>query len=408
HELGERSQQAVFKATRALRVASTLEEQVLALERHARQYGVLGDPNFLDLYADRRQKLRRAAAMLADPRFSPDVNTLAARVMEEEERTWKELSEAAPASPYLEEVVSGYPALVTLARDLQAASNRQIDVDLLALRAQVESTLRIIMVEGLVLVAAALLLAALFTAFITRPLRQIDRAVRRLGSGSLEAPVEVRGPKDLEELGTRIEWLRTRLAQLEQQRVAFLRHVSHELKTPLTAIQEGVALLNERLVGPLSAQQSEITAILRNQCKRLQRLIEELLLFNINRPATPPSDRRPVRMDHIVDRVISDHSLAAPASRVRFEPELGKITVMGDAEQLRVVVDNLVANAVKYSPQGGTIGVRLGRSGGRAVLEVTDEGPGIPPEERSLVFEAFYQGRPPERDQYPGTGLGLA
>jgi len=67
-----------------------------------------------------------------------------------------------------------------------------------------------------------------------------------------------------------------------------------------------------------------------------------------------------------------------------------------------------VANAVKSAPHGGTIGVRLGRGNGGAVLEVTDEGPGIPPDERSLVFEAFYQGRPPERDQYPGTGLGLA
>jgi two-component system sensor histidine kinase GlrK len=264
------------------------------------------------------------------------------------------------------------------------------------------------MIEAVLLTATALLMAALFTALITRPLRLIDHAIHRLGDGSLATPVNVRGPRDVEELGTRLEWLRTRLKELEAQRVAFLRHVSHELKTPLTSIQEGVALLGERVVGPLNEQQGEITGILRNQCRRLARLIDELLRFNLSRLSAPGIEPRVVRLDNVVERVLSDHSLALQNGRLRVAAQLDTISVRGDPDRLRVIVDNLLTNAIKFSPSNAVIAIGLRRNGDRAVLEVGDEGPGIPAEERTLVFEPYYQGKPPDKRRFRGTGLGLA
>ena len=130
--------------------------------------------------------------------------------------------------------------------------------------------------------------------------------------------------------------------------------------------------------------------------------------YNVDSLAVLSPMPQPVRFDNIINRVISDHELAIKAGRINIQRQLAKLTVQGDAEQLRIVTDNLIANAVKYSPMEGKIDIHLVRDQDHAVLEVCDDGPGIRPEERTMIFEPFYQGRPPEKKHIQGTGLGLA
>ena len=103
----------------------------------------------------------------------------------------------------------------------------------------------------------------LFSLRVVRPLRQIDRAISELGSGALHRQIQVRGPADIEKLGRQLEWLRLRLLELAQERNRFLRHMSHELKTPLANIREGTELLMDGAVGELASGQREVTGILR-------------------------------------------------------------------------------------------------------------------------------------------------
>jgi two-component system sensor histidine kinase GlrK len=252
------------------------------------------------------------------------------------------------------------------------------------------------------------LLAGVFTALITRPLLQVNRAINQLGSGSYATPVAIRGPKDLVRLGASLDWLRDRLHKLEQQRTLFLRHVSHELKTPLAAIHESSALLGDGAVGALSAEQLAIIRIQGSNCQRLQRLIEDLLRYNAESFSVLNVMPQPVRVDRVVDGVVATHELALGSRQLVIAREVEKVTVQGDAEQLRVVIDNLMTNAIRFSPQGGTITLRLREEHDCVVFEILDQGPGILPEETGKVFEAFYQGAAPNKDFYKGTGLGLA
>jgi two-component system sensor histidine kinase GlrK len=103
------------------------------------------------------------------------------------------------------------------------------------MRATAAATQRSLFVELAAAFPLGLAIAALFAFLIARPIRQLDRAIRRLGAGDFGAALDVQGPADLEYLGERLEWLRRRLAAVEEQKARFLRHVSHELKTPLTA-----------------------------------------------------------------------------------------------------------------------------------------------------------------------------
>src|SRR5690606_16886088 len=123
------------------------------------------------------------------------------------------------------------------------------------MRRQAAATQRRLSWQALAVIPAALVLAIFGTLLIARPVRQIDRAIRRLGRGQFDDPVYVHGPRDLEELGDRLDWLRLRLLDLDAQKVRFLRHVSHELKTPLTAIREGAQLLSDQVAGQLTPAQ---------------------------------------------------------------------------------------------------------------------------------------------------------
>src|SRR5204862_7195698 len=133
-----------------------------------------------------------------------------------------------------------------------------------------------------------LALAILFAVLIARPIRQLDQAIRQMGTADFTHAIEVNGPQDLRYLGQRLEWLRTRLHELEEQQNRFLRHVSHELKTPLTAVRDGAELLRDRVGGDLSTEQQEIVRMVREKPVPLQKLIKDLLTYPQKRSVEPP------------------------------------------------------------------------------------------------------------------------
>jgi two-component system sensor histidine kinase GlrK len=300
-----------------------------------------------------------------------------------------------------------------ISRGIDTWTNRE----LASIRREAMDTRELLTMQALVLVGAALVLAGVFTALITRPLLQVNRAINQLGSGSLAAPVTIHGPTDLVRLGVSLDWLRERLHKLEHQRTLFLRHVSHELKTPLAAIAESSSLLRDGAVGPVSDEQLEILRIQANNCQRLQRLIEDLLRYNADSFSVLNTMPQPVRLDRILDGVLAAHELTLKSQQLYVAREVERVIVNGDAEQLRVIIDNLMTNAVRFSPASGTLTVKLHAGDREATFEILDQGPGILPEERKRIFEAFYQGtngqganaqRATGSEYYKGTGLGLA
>jgi two-component system sensor histidine kinase GlrK len=250
-------------------------------------------------------------------------------------------------------------------------------------------------------------LAITFAVLIARPIRQLDQAIRQMGSADFTHAIEVNGPQDMRYLGQRLEWLRSRLHELEEQQNRFLRHVSHELKTPLTAVREGAELLRDRVGGELSPEQREIVRIVRENTLSLQKLIEDLLNYHQTR-SIEPQTLGPVALADVVRRVVREHKLAAFARLINVETKLVPSMIVGDGEKVRAIVDNLLSNAIKYSPRSGTIAIELRPEGDQAVLDVIDGGPGISAADRPHIFESFYQGKTAPQGRIKGSGLGLA
>jgi two-component system sensor histidine kinase GlrK len=241
-----------------------------------------------------------------------------------------------------------------------------------------------------------------------RPLRQLEQAIAHLGENRFDAPVAVGGPADLVQLGRQLDWLRQRLSELEAHRERTLRHVSHELKTPLTALREGVALLRDEVPGPLGPSQREVVAILEHNVLGLQRQIEGLLSVNASVLERRPPVGRSVDLCAFLNEVARRRELHSQARGLALHIEAPKQMVVLDAEKLAVIVDNLLSNAIDFSPEGGKISVRATLAAGRLSLDVLDQGPGIAPEDVERIFEPFVQGRRSASIPRKGSGVGLS
>ena len=246
------------------------------------------------------------------------------------------------------------------------------------------------------------------TLAVGRPLRHLDRAISELGQGTFSNQIVVSGPHDLERLGGQLEWLRLRLLDLAHERNRFLRHISHELKTPLANIREGTELLMDGAVGELDSNQREVTAILRENGIKLQRMIENLLSFSAWQTSSVGLETSEFRLRPVVKQVLENQQLTLLSQRVRLDVQVEDVTLVADRGKIRLILENLISNAVKYSPKGGTIHLRARTLGTQLLLDVADSGPGIPPEEREHVFKAFYTGRAAKATAVKGTGIGLS
>jgi two-component system sensor histidine kinase GlrK len=261
-------------------------------------------------------------------------------------------------------------------------------------------------------VAAAIALAALlaggFGLWLSRPLAQIETAIDRLGENRFEHAIDVRGPSDLRRVGRQLDWLRQRLADLEADKARFLRHISHELKTPLAALREGVALLEEGVAGPLTPNQREIAAILHQNTGSLQRQIEALLRYNAATFQAQHLARQRVDPALLLQQVIDSQRLQWQAAALSVSTDGTARPLALDPDKLSVAIGNLLSNAVRFSPLEGRIRFELREHAGLLRLDCLDQGPGVAPADSARIFEPFYQGSRQPHGARRGNGIGLS
>jgi two-component system sensor histidine kinase GlrK len=406
--LAEQSRSAVYNAAQAARGSRSLVNRIGSVERLAQQVAVLPDIGLLQDYERLHEGFLQLTAELA--RLPLDARQLAAldRTVAREQALFEMLMAAPESRPGIAVVRARVGELAESGHEVLAISARVADQEVEQLRNRAEGVQRQLLALVLIAIAVALVAALVLTRVIARPIAELDRAIRQLGGPDFSRPISVGGPQGLRDLGERLEWLRQRLTELEAQKNRFLRHLSHELKTPLASLREGAELLNDQVAGPLAPPQRAVVGIMRDNSVKLQRLIEDLLDYQRALHAAASLEVSTVKLDALVREVADAHRLAALAKGQRVSLDLSPMVVEADAEKLRSIVDNLLGNAVKFTPTGGTISIRSREAEGRVTIEVIDSGPGVPPVEREAVFESFFRGRAKAGGRVEGSGLGLA
>jgi len=247
----------------------------------------------------------------------------------------------------------------------------------------------------------------IFIYLITKPLRRLIEKIQSLEQGNFEQTIEIQGAPEIVEIADALEVMRKRLHALELQKSSFIRHISHELKTPLAAIREGTELIYDNSVGELNSEQKEICEIIKTSSHRLQTLIEDLLNFNIVLDSTSLQDVQQIQINSLIEKAIDERKLDIKRKHIIIENNTPCITIYGNEKQFSVVLDNLLSNAIKYSEVNGTIYINSKVSNGLLSIAIIDSGTGIAEESLPQIFDAFYQGAAPKDSQIKGSGLGL-
>jgi two-component system OmpR family sensor kinase len=275
---------------------------------------------------------------------------------------------------------------------------------------------RLIRVEALVTVAVLAVLG-LVTWWVVRlgvrPVKRMTKTAVAIADGDLSQRVpDVVPGTEAGELGQalntmlgRIEHAFAERGRSEARLRQFVADASHELRTPVTTIRGYAELYRTgglREEGELDAAMGRTEA----EAVRMGNLVEDLLLL-ARLDQGRPLQREPVDLDALVRDAVRDAAAVDPDHPVTAVPT-GGVVVPGDADRLRQVVTNLVGNARVHTPPGTPVEVRTFREGERAVLEVADRGPGMPPEVAERAFERFYRADPARARHRGGTGLGLA
>lgn len=378
-----------------------LGERTVDMERSARQFLVLRDAALQRRFVDARHSAIEALTRIEH--LLPGSAPLIAE--------WRDLSslgivpeDAQPAPALVADKLRRLTELnETLTRRVAASLDRANASQLDALDHKREQ-LAALLLSGVALTSA---LGLLIAWWILRPLRQLAGAITALGENRLQQPIAVHGPADLRQLGERLDWLRLRLADLEANRNRVLRHVSHELKTPLASLREGVALLADQVPGPLKPAQREVTDILAGNTRTLQERIEQLLDYNASQFDAAKLALQPTALHELAAGVLTELRLPAQGKDVHLRLEGDATTFALDAEKMRIVLSNLVNNAIAYSPPGGEIRLVLTAGAGISTIDCMDQGPGVAPDDAERIFEPFVRGPAAERHG-KGSGLGLA
>jgi len=383
--------------------AQKLAERTIDMERSARQYRVLQDPALKARFLDQRVAAEGALRVFA---------TAAPATLGGVADTWRAAAQQAESA--LDDTAGDQALREALDRlhrineRLSADARVWVSRQNTGLLDALEANRVRLATEVMGAVAAAIVIAGLFGWWLSRPVRQIERGIEQLGESRFEDRIAVSGPEDLQEVGMRLDWLRQRLIELEADRVRMLRHVSHELKTPLAALREGVSLLDDEVAGPLSSGQRELVGILSDNAHVLQGRIEDLLGFNAAVFDARRLRREPIDLRELMTRLADSQRLQAQAHNVSIQLDVARVTLDADREKLAVAVGNLLSNAISFSPADGTVRLRVSRSGDTVLLECVDEGPGVAPEDASRIFDPFFQGRRQPDKAREGSGVGLS
>ncbi|NOY73022.1 MAG: HAMP domain-containing histidine kinase [Gammaproteobacteria bacterium] len=403
-----KSESTVYRSAQVATVSRLLTDQITVLERNARQYQILKDKSLLSGYKSRREQFHQTAKTLSGLIDTEFLKSQIEILIAKENILFEFLLRASRSTERAFNPEEEYTGLSLLAESILSESQTWINDQVNALAEMTKNAETVLLWQAIALVPGTLAFAVLLSNILSKPVRQIDKAIRQLGERELDQKIVVTGPEDLQRIGTRLNWLRKRLADLERKKGSFVRHVSHELKTPLTAVKEGSALLAEDLLGKLNSQQREVAQLIQRNTLLLQKMIENLLSFNMLETGTASLNFSLVSMSEIVNNVLADHNLALLAKGIQVRLNCAPIELNGDGEKLRIVIDNLISNAIKYSPDRSPLLIQLRRRKNELLLDVKDYGPGISPEDTERVFESFYRGSVMPHGDIRGSGLGLS
>jgi two-component system sensor histidine kinase CpxA len=246
------------------------------------------------------------------------------------------------------------------------------------------------------------LLCYLLARYLTSPLRSMQKTIERFGRGDFSARVNSRRADELGQLGRTVDEMAERIDLLLKSQRRLLQDISHELRSPLARL--GVAVELARGGGDATIALNRVE----READRLNTLVGELI--QVTRAEGDPAGlaTEPVRLDDLIRQILDDVHIEADKRQVTLHAEIAEAELEGNPELLRRAIENIVRNAIRYSPEGGAVDVALARVQDAFRIVVRDHGSGVPEESLPHIFDPFYRVEKDRGRTSGGVGLGLA
>jgi two-component system sensor histidine kinase GlrK len=416
------------------RISLRLLQAVDGVQEFAAKYQILPDSAYRTPWREWERAVDEDLRLLRDVGLADEEEA----VREKIETGWaryREASSSLVAQPVVSRSSASFPEVQAILAGLSEnveeliAVNDQVVAEQATSSAEATDHARS---AAWIFAAAALALAALLSFLLYRsisgPIRRLTRGTREIARGRFDHRLRIQGPRELSSLAKDFDRMAARLDELENLKRDFVSHVSHELKTPLAAVQETIEVLLDGLPGPLTPKQVRLLELSRSSSGRLSSMIADLL--ETSRLEAGAAGYLPTRQDiaGLVRSVLDEMEPLAieRGLRIYLRVETPETEIVCDRNRMREVVANLVNNAVKFSPEEGKVRLVLsemteppstcpasrevvrGETGPFVLMSVEDEGPGVPDRDKDGIFEKFHQVRRGERLRGQGVGLGLA
>ena len=410
------NREVATQAVPALGVSAAIRDGLLSLARIEARYLVLRDPSFETLWEDRAartladiQRLRGYAMAPRTAEILDDVLTdfqAYRRVVAREHELMRAGRRAAALAlaegegrQLIERMDSGVEAWAAARQaGIQAAQAE-------AARVERRTWTWVLTALG-VAVVLGLAGAAWIAYRLTRSLRALAAATHQIGAGALREPIAVPERDEVADVAAAFNAMTERLRRVDEMKEEFFATISHELRSPLTSVREAANLLGDGVPGVLNPKQQRLVNIVASSSDRLLRLVNQILELSRLRAGMQPIRRERVDVERVAERAVEELRPRADEAGVTVTRErVGDwLAIVGDEDRLMQVVVNLVANAIRFTPRGGHVTVRVVDAGPEVEVQVDDTGRGIPAPALPYIFEWYRQAH-----QDPGgTGLGLA
>ena len=271
------------------------------------------------------------------------------------------------------------------------------------------NTIRLQILLWLMIIAVAVIVLSMFVVrTITRPIGDLNEGIARMSHGDLSSRVKVRGKNEFAQLAMAFNSMSERIEQLDKARSQFVSNASHELKTPLSTIK----ILIETLLyqdTPDAGMTKEFLGDINKEIDRLNSIVTDLLTLVNADSGSMKLNQSELRIGQLVQEQAQRLLPLARENGIEMDCVLkDQCDTYGDVTKLQQVFYNVIDNAIKYTPRGGSVRVDIARTGRRAVIKVTDTGIGIPEADLPHIFDRFYRVDKARSRETGGTGLGLS
>ena len=257
---------------------------------------------------------------------------------------------------------------------------------------------------------AGVVISIIITGNITRPLSTMKKKTHEIAKGNFDISLQHSSLPEMNELADAFNVMCMRLKKVDKMKTDFLSVMSHELRTPLASIQEGTNLLLEGIGGKITERQEKLLTIIAEEDKRLINLANSILDLSKMEAGMMIFNFEPGDLIPLIKRSLIEISPIVKVKSIRFKSNFSDELplVKMDSEMITRVLRNLLGNAIKFTPNGGMIGISVKQKDGWIEASISDTGPGIPEEDFEMIFDKYRQVELPGSDQKKGTGLGLA